>query len=1248
MRDNALTRDGQLSDPFPPLTQKSETVYGSTARIAKPRARSGFRQKLLSVLPVLLLLTAQQLHADSIQAPKQHDDLTISDVAGPLEQTEANTSPLLQLVSSLACAESNAEASSALLPLESNVIESWQLPNEWNGLDRPPALYAGSLDTAVAKLIATAEKFPELQNRIDALLLSWNYCHIVGKNNFYDLLEQPAIDFTALSGSISMQKRPVEDASLEWLGFQRLGIQTSRQSNNANNPSTSNRYIPGLSVENQKTPRYREESIWLQHIQQCLPHPATGRMYHTLRPFGPTRIDVSLTNTLIAEPYPFNRKQSCGGNESPANEPLPATLISDLHPVTAGIDPLPENLVIKTPPAEPQTQTPAEGEAKIVAESAESTERTQIAVPTIQAADDAIQRLSHQPENALSQLDSSEPVGSNINIVNKLPPSNLEAQKYGKRKRLNKFRIRLVHASRNSPVAKQSLRSETAQTKRAAIEAAIAESTVRKNQSGSHTPALAAATLESGMEMLDLGPEEHDYRAPSHLKQPTTLAAYQDALVEIADTEALVQRQRAKRLSNPKAARVRVSRHSVFRQNSKSVNAAKSDHSLQNTRLTITQERAAASTFSTEVEFAVKKENSKRLHALKVARVQRSRTPLGKSMPDIINFDKSDKKQVADITADRAASQRLLLSPYGDRAIKRIKDKKHTPYQQASHTPPQLLVLSANPKQPGHHVSTSQKNRERGAGQSDSEQTKYKDRPIVIVLSAHGNSPNLDTDKALTTASAETESEIIRQHSKRLTSIKSQRVRASKNQAVRSVNGARQIARAISLATTEKNKRLQAVKIWRVISSRQYRQGQEKDLHVDAGINKHIFHLKPNDYSTADTYGVALRLRLERPHNYAEQQQYTALTQLATYPGGRRYMTTATLWRVLLSREYAARIRIPGWKKAYTYTLTSHDNTRVRMSRRRHGLRIWGEEWFSFRSEEIGENSYDSVAARSSGHSTNSSNLATTGVATQSAPAQGRGILAGSAIDNKPDAELYAKAPETAAAIQSIASAGASPGNSISPVSNAPPYRAAENTTNTSHGFSGSFTLNNTELEFGDTDHYSLTSQLAYKPLKQSYFFARSSLTLNNSDEPLSYTWGVGYDDWHPGTWGFELNNWNPLKPGDGLDIDNAIASVSHKFGWKKLAKNNLASSLALNKSVNSDFAMTWLISWAPVDNWFVRTLLTQSLEGEGLSWAYGFGYNNWRKNTLAIEYNNWGFNKAFDTNFKNNAIVSMSYKWEW
>jgi len=46
----------------------------------------------------------------------------------------------------------------------------------------------------------------------------------------------------------------------------------------------------------------------------------------------------------------------------------------------------------------------------------------------------------------------------------------------------------------------------------------------------------------------------------------------------------------------------------------------------------------------------------------------------------------------------------------------------------------------------------------------------------------------------------------------------------------------------------------------------------------------------------------------------------------------------------------------------------------------------------------------------------------------------------------------------------------------------------------------------------------------------------------------LTYSWGIGYDDWHPGTVSVQLNNWGPIKPGEGLALDKAVTNIGYKF----------------------------------------------------------------------------------------------------
>ena len=1237
LRDNALNDDNQSIDPPPRLTRISGPTYGSVARPAQLSTSCRLRQYLPLVLTAVAFFVSQQVHANNIEAGQPNEKEPGSNPSGYSKPLYTNTSPFLQLVSSLSCSVNSEEASSALSPLESNLIESWQLPNEWIGLDRPPELYAGSLDIAIANLIATAEKYPELQNRIDALLLSWNYCHVIGIDTFYDLPEQSDTNSAGSARTISPLKRPAGKSPFEWSGFQRLGIHPTAHSLVDDITSSDNRYIPGLSLQTQKTPRYREESLWREHTQQCLPHPTTGRMYFIPRPSGPTRIDLSFLNQMIAEPYPFNLNKSCGINENPDTK-TPAQ-----DPVDAKYTKVPEEPENATLAAAPVgTQAPAK------AASHENTEQEENAEAVIQAAIDESNAEPQATGELPPQLELADQEKSVIEFTKKIPPSNAEAQKIGKHKRLSKFKTRLVHASRNSSEENESKGNDTAETRLQAIKAAIADKSLSQEQPATpqqDNPAIAAALPEPPLDKLDA-----DADVPYYANTHITLDSYRKSLVASEKLEDFLLVERAKRLSPIKAARVRLSRGAIQNQLAGAGHIPDTPLSPPTVQSGLAEQIHDSHTARIINENAIKKEKSKRLHGLKVARVLLSRAVAAAEKQRIADNVARKNTQSATGTTNSDNTLVVVLSPHGNKNGIQSENKNRKPRESkvsretvetrsdtfsprlpGTHTPPHVLVLSARPVLKKYSLS--------------------RDRPKVLVLSANGINTVTDTDEAVLASNRQTEIEYKRQQSKRLQAARRQRVRLSRANKVQVIVNPKETEASSVLARREKSKRLHAVKIWRVILSRQFKHRQNENLLTDAPGIRQFPGRRTVSFSPADSSRLAFRQMLKIARSNSDHQQDNSTSYAYAYRGGRRYMTTANIWRVLLSREFAARARVPGWKSAYSYNLPSSNSPAAIASRRRHGLRIWGEQWFGFRNGHTNVNSYASAAATTAAPSTPDRSSATNYTEPDTLTAAPDNSIQIPGIDNGQAIQLIEESTETleiGAAVQSIASAGATPGNNISPVSNAPPFRAPNNGTDTSHGFSGSFTLNNTELEFGDTDHYSVTSQIAYKPVKDSYFFARTGVTINNSDEPLTYTWGVGYDDWHPGTWGFEINNWNPLQPGDGLDLDNAIVSLSRKFGWKKLADHNLASSLSLNKSVNSDFALTWLISYAPIENWFVRTLLTQSLEGEGLSWAYGFGYNNWRKNTIAIEYNNWGFNEAFDTNFKDNAVVTISYKWEW
>ena len=170
----------------------------------------------------------------------------------------------------------------------------------------------------------------------------------------------------------------------------------------------------------------------------------------------------------------------------------------------------------------------------------------------------------------------------------------------------------------------------------------------------------------------------------------------------------------------------------------------------------------------------------------------------------------------------------------------------------------------------------------------------------------------------------------------------------------------------------------------------------------------------------------------------------------------------------------------------------------------------------------------------------------------------------------------------------------------------------------------------------------------SWKPIADSYWFIRGGLDYDyKSSDPLTYSWGLGYDDWHEGTWSAQINNWGPIKPEEGLAWDKAIANIGYKFKSETLASYNLHANSSLDIPITGDPALNLGMQWNPIENWYIRDNIHKPLNGEPSTWSYGFGYSNWRTNKFNLEYSNYGANELFDTNFRESGVISLSYNWE-
>jgi hypothetical protein len=149
------------------------------------------------------------------------------------------------------------------------------------------------------------------------------------------------------------------------------------------------------------------------------------------------------------------------------------------------------------------------------------------------------------------------------------------------------------------------------------------------------------------------------------------------------------------------------------------------------------------------------------------------------------------------------------------------------------------------------------------------------------------------------------------------------------------------------------------------------------------------------------------------------------------------------------------------------------------------------------------------------------------------------------------------------------------------------------------------------------------------------------------SDGQLGYSWSAGYADWKPGTWSAQINNWGPLKPGEGLALDKAIANIGYKAKSETLEKHKLSASSNLSIPFQGKPGVSGTLQWNPKPNWYARTTANVPLTGGKPNWSYGFGYADYRPGKWRIEYSNYASNAFPGDNFRNGTIT-VSRGWQY
>ena len=190
---------------------------------------------------------------------------------GAVEIENPQRTPLLERSRQLYCAVDAVAAEEAIRSFHRIEIPGLGVPNEWFGTDNPPSLAAASLDIALMVLLRSRKRFPELNDNVEDIMTTWNFCHSMLAGEVYDL---KVVKYQPVR-RVAPSESPVN-----WSGFEELGLLEGSE----------DRYIPDLFTPGRKPDLFFLRDWWILHKDHCLPHPETGEMFYQRKPHGPTRV----------------------------------------------------------------------------------------------------------------------------------------------------------------------------------------------------------------------------------------------------------------------------------------------------------------------------------------------------------------------------------------------------------------------------------------------------------------------------------------------------------------------------------------------------------------------------------------------------------------------------------------------------------------------------------------------------------------------------------------------------------------------------------------------------------------------------------------------------------------------------------------------------------------------------------------------------------------------------------------------
>jgi hypothetical protein len=148
------------------------------------------------------------------------------------------------------------------------------------------------------------------------------------------------------------------------------------------------------------------------------------------------------------------------------------------------------------------------------------------------------------------------------------------------------------------------------------------------------------------------------------------------------------------------------------------------------------------------------------------------------------------------------------------------------------------------------------------------------------------------------------------------------------------------------------------------------------------------------------------------------------------------------------------------------------------------------------------------------------------------------------------------------------------------------------------------------------------------------------------ADLEPSWSWGIGYDDWRPGTFSLQLNHWGPLRRFRKAALEGAVLSAGYKIPLPKRPARYLSMRAELSTPLTWSPSAGAGVSFKLPRSFFLSLGLSQKLlEQTRPTWTYVVGRSKWKAQTLAIILANYGPTKVGELNLRG---LALTLSWSW